>query len=213
MWRLSSVSEVHQSTFFVKENAPCVLTLGGHSWQTKYIDWARRKAYVEPTELRGKSQWLSSVQPLHFDLCQAITRVLVSDDSSVRLSRRALDLMEELREEYDWVEPSKTFLITYDDGCVVWWTFAGKLVNAAIAATLSGEAEKVVSDNLSVGFSGVIDLVALKRAISSTVLAVPSSVIVPLDEQFVEELKFGECLPQSIRERELAVRYDVSQQV
>jgi ATP-dependent helicase Lhr and Lhr-like helicase len=207
------IGEVHQSTFIVKEDGPCVLTLGGRSWQTKYIDWPRRKAYVEPTELRGRSQWLSSGQPLHFELCQAITRVLVRGDMPVTLSHRARELMEELRDEYDWVEPSKTFLITYDDGYVVWWTFAGKLVNAAIATALEDEAAKVVSDNLSVGFSGGIELEQLKASISKMVLNNPTNLLVPLDESFIDELKFSECLPQRAKEIELAERYDVSCQV
>lgn len=207
------IGEVHQSTFIVKEDGPCVLTLGGRSWQTKYIDWPRRKAYVEPTELRGKSQWLSSGQPFHFELCQAITRVLANVDVPVTLSLRARELIEELRDEYDWVEPNKTFLITYEDGYVVWWTFAGKLVNAAIAAVLDDEALKVVSDNLSVSFSGGIELEQLKASISKMVLNNPTNLLVPLDESFIDELKFSECLPQRVKETELAERYDVSRQV
>ncbi|RLJ22037.1 ATP-dependent helicase [bacterium endosymbiont of Escarpia laminata] len=207
------IGEVHQSTFIVKEDAPSVLTLGGRSWQTKYIDWPRRKAYVEPTELRGRSQWLSSGQPLHFELCQAITRVLARDDAPVGFSRRAEVLMGEMREEYDWVEPAKTFLISYDDGYVVWWTFAGKLANAAIATALGDEAEKVVSDNLSVSFSGGIELEQLKNSISKMVLNNPTNLLVPLDESFIVELKFSECLPKKVRETELAERYDVSCQI
>ena len=207
------IGEVHQSTFIVKEDAPSVLTLGGRSWQTKYIDWPRRKAYVEPTELRGRSQWLSSGQPLHFELCQAITRVLARDDEPVIFSRRAEVLMGELREEYDWVEPAKTFLISYDDGYVVWWTFAGKLANAAIATALGDEAEKVVSDNLSVSFSGRIELEQVKNSISKMILNNPTNLLVPLDESFIVELKFSECLPQKVRETELAERYDVSRQI
>ncbi|MCU7804188.1 MAG: DEAD/DEAH box helicase [Candidatus Thiodiazotropha sp. (ex Lucinoma borealis)] len=207
------IGEVHQSTFIVKEGGPCVLTLGGHSWQTKYIDWPRRKAYVEPTELRGRSQWLSSGQPLHYELCQAITRVLAREDIPVVFSHRAIGLMEELREEYGWVEPNKTFLITYDDNYIVWWTFAGNLVNAAIATALGEEAEKVVSDNLSVSFSSVIELDRLKNAIEEMVLKNPENLFVPLDEDFVDELKFSECLPQAAKEAELAVRYEVSRQV
>ena len=207
------IGEVHQSTFIVKEEGPCVLTLGGRSWQTKYIDWPRRKAYVEPTKLKGRSQWLSSGQPLNFELCQAITRVLARDEVPVNYSRRATELMAEVREEYDWIEPGKSFLITYDDGYVVWWTFAGKLVNAAIASALVGEAGKVVSDNLSVSFSGTVSLDSLKRAIMDVVLTNRANLSVPLDESFVDELKFSECLPQAVKELELAERYDVSRQV
>jgi ATP-dependent Lhr-like helicase len=118
--------------------------------------------------------------------------------------------MEALWEEYDWVEPNKTFLIAYDDGSVVWWTFAGKLVNAAIATVLGGEAEKVASDNLSVSFSGAAPLASLRDAIKTKILADPTTPFVPLDEKFVDELKFGACLPPATKEKELAERYDIS---
>ncbi|MEW8051277.1 MAG: DEAD/DEAH box helicase [Candidatus Thiodiazotropha sp.] len=206
------IGEVHQTTFILKEDAPSVLTLGGRSWQTKYVDWPRRKAYVEPTELRGKSQWLSSEQPLHFHLCQAFARVLACNDTPVTFSKRAMELMETLRYEYDWVEAGKTFLISYEEDHVVWWTFAGKLINASIAEAMAGEVKKVVSDNLSISFTGAVDLESLKSAIKDNVLSDSSELVIPLDEEFIAELKFGECLPQSCRDEELAARYDFSDQ-
>jgi len=204
------IGEVHQSTFIVREESPSVLTLGGRSWQTKYIDWARRKAYVEPTELRGRSQWLSSGQPLGFDLCQAISRVLAQEAVPVAFSKRASEMMDEVSEDYDWIEVNKTFLISYADGQIVWWTFAGKLVNAAIASALTDEAEFVESDNLSVSFAGGIDLDSIKNSITNFVLDDTVQVSVPLDESFVDELKFGECLPQRTKEMELTARFDAS---
>ncbi len=204
------IGEVHQTTFITKEDGPCILTLGGRSWQTKYIDWPRRKAYVEPTDLRGRSQWLSSGQPMHFELCQAIPRLLIREDLPVTFTRRATELMEELRDEYDWAAPARTFLISYDDGYIVWWTFAGKLVNAAIAAAFSGEAKKVVFDNLSVAFYGTVDLMSLKDTIASKLKTQQSAFLIPLDENFIAELKFSECLSTDLKEMELATRYDVS---
>lgn len=204
------VGEVHQSTFILKQDVPSVLTLAGRSWQTKYIDWPRRKAYVEPTELRGRSLWLSAGQPLHFELCQAIPRVLSREDTPVKFSKRAMKLMETLRVEYDWVEPESTFLISYGDGHIVWWTFGGQLANASIAEALADEAEKVVSDNLAVSFSGATNLESLRAAIHNVVLDESIGLEVPLDAEFIDELKFGECLPARLREQELAARYDVS---
>lgn len=203
------IGEVHQATFVVKENYPCVLSLGGRAWQVKYIDWGRRKAYVEPTELRGKSQWLSSGQPLSFELSQGVARVLAREGGPVSFSKRAIDLMEELREEYDWVEPEKTFLISYEYDHMVWWTFSGKMINSAAANALAKEADKVTSDNLSVSFSGVADGKALKREILK-LLDKPEQLSIPLDDKFVDELKFNECLPASMKNLELAERYKIA---
>jgi ATP-dependent Lhr-like helicase len=204
------IGEVHQSTFIFKQDGPSVLTLAGRSWQTNYIDWPGRKAYVEPTELRGRSLWLSAGQPLHFELCQAISRILSRDDTPVAFSKRAMELMETLRAEYDWVEPENTFLISYEDGYIVWWTFAGRLANASIAEILADEADKVISDNLAVSFTGVTNMESLRAAIHDAVLNESMELEVPLDAEFIDELKFAECLPQSLRERELATRYDIS---
>lgn len=206
------LGEVHQTTFAVKENAPCVLTLGGRSWQTTYVDWPRRKAYVEPTELKGKSQWLSSGQTFHFDLCQAITRVLASDGMPVRFSKRAMELMEELREEYDWVETGKIFLIKYSQDYVVWWTFAGRLINTALADALNNEALKVTSDNLAISFTGAVNSESLKKRVQA-VLQRPEVLRVPLDEEFIGELKFHECLRQTDQESELGERYNILPQL
>ncbi|QVL48765.1 MAG: DEAD/DEAH box helicase [Thiocapsa sp.] len=208
------IGEVHQSTFILKEEGPAVLTLGGRSWATKYIDWPRRKAYVEPTELHGRSQWLSAGQPLHFRLCQAVARVLGGEEDAhedgVVFSRRAIEHMAALREEFDWVAPGKTFLIVYAHDRILWWTFAGRLLNAAIADALAGEAVKVTADNLAVSFTGALDPAALKKAIAEKVLAETAELALPLDEEFIAELKFGECLPDALRKREMAERYAVS---
>lgn len=207
------IGEVHQSTFIVREEGPAVLTLAGRSWATKYVDWPRHKAYVEPTELRGRSQWLSAGQPLHFALCQAVARVLARDDPPVAFSRRALGHMDGLREVFDWVEPGKTFLIAYAHDSLLWWTFAGRLMNAAIANALAGEASKVSADNLAISFRGTVDLESLKDAITEKVLSEHAELTLPLDEDFIAELKFSECLPPAMRELEIAARYDCSEAI
>lgn len=206
------LGEVHQTTFALKENSPCVLTLGGRSWKTNYIDWPRRKAYVEPTELKGRSQWLSSGQPFHFDLCQAIPRVLAREGFPVNFSQRAIALLGELREEYDWVEPGKTFLVSYAPDYIVWWTFAGKLINAALAAALDTEALKVVSDNLAISFTGAVNVESLKKIVQG-IFCEPEKLHIPIDEEFISELKFSECLSQAHRESELSERYNILPQL
>ena len=147
---------------------------------------------------------------MHFELCQAIPRVLVGTNSPVKFTKRAQGLMEELREEYAWVEPKKTFLVTYENGGVIWWTFAGQLVNAAFAHALTNQAGKVAFDNLTVSFSGGVVVEELKVAIREIIIGVSNDLEIPLDDDFIEELKFGECLPQRLKDLELAERFDVS---
>lgn len=97
------LGEVHELTFAVGDTeSPTLLTLGGRNWSTTYVDWPRRRAFVEATELRGRSQWLGSVQPMHFELCQAIESELLSTEVPDGYSKRASTLLEGLREEFGW---------------------------------------------------------------------------------------------------------------
>ena len=205
------LGEVHQITFTIKDEGPAVLTLGGRSWQTKYIDWPRKRAFVEPTENRGRSQWLSAGQPMHFPMCQAIANIFTQEEVPDGLSNRALELLEKLRDEFDWVEPGKTSLLYDEDGNGTWWTFAGKLFNASMAESLAGEADKVTTDNLGISFTRIYNVKTLVDKIRSALRDSSENVIVPLEEEFIQELKFSECLSQKNIDWELAQRYQVDE--
>src|SRR5690606_21591430 len=110
--------------------------------------------FVEPTDIKGRSQWLSMGQPLHFAMCQSIQRVLASDDAYPWLSNRAVELLESLKQEFDWVEDGKT-VITYTEDNTTWWTFGGRLFNSTVSHLLASESEQVKNDNLAVEFIGV----------------------------------------------------------
>ena len=203
------IGEVHQLTFAVKDEGPALLTLGGRSWQATYIDWARKKAYVEPSESRGRSQWISAGQPMHYEMCQSIARILLEKGDPVFLSDRSKDLLEQLLEEFDWVEEGKSILLLDNDGNATWWTFAGKLLNSALHNALAGEADKIVDDNLSLSFYRVYDNESLVKKVSEVLDGEASDICLVLEEDFVQELKFAECLPQVEIDKELLARYSV----
>ncbi len=69
------LGNVHESTFYKKQDGPVILVLAGRSWKTNHLDWNRRIAYVEPTEERGRSRWIGEGQFLSFRVCQAIRHV------------------------------------------------------------------------------------------------------------------------------------------
>nr|MDT0250550.1 DEAD/DEAH box helicase [Endozoicomonas sp.] len=205
------LGEVHQITFTIKDEGPAVLTLGGRSWQTKYIDWPRKRAFVEPTENRGRSQWLSAGQPMHFQMCQTIAKVLSETSIPDGLSSRAASLLEGLRDEFGWVDYGTTTILYDDDGNAVWWTFAGKLFNASMAESLASEAEKISTDNLGISFTRVYDIKILLKKIRKVLAGSSDDVTVPLEEDFIQELKFSECLTQENIDWELAERYRVGE--
>ncbi|MCQ4230121.1 ATP-dependent helicase, partial [Pseudomonas stutzeri] len=203
------LGEVHQLTFAVRDNGPALLTLGGRSWQTIYIDWPRKKAFVEPSEVRGKSQWVSDAQPLRYELCRAIADVLISDLVPEGLSSRAQGLLADLRDQYGWMESGKSTLILDADGNAIWWNFAGKLLNSAMKDLLADEADKLFADNECMTFRHVYSAEALVRAIREILAGDAHNLAVLLDEAFVQELKFAECLSQKEIDRELGERYSV----
>lgn len=203
------LGEVHELTFAVGDEGPALLTLGGRSWVTTYIDWPRRKAYVEPTDMKGRSQWLSNGQPLSFEVCQAIANVLSSTSPVEGLSKRAVELIDLIRNDFDWVEKQKTTIVIDEDQNVTWWTFSGSMLNAAVANCLQGEAGKISFDNLSVTFNKPINFDELIRRIRSLLARPSSELLVPLDADFVQELKFSECLSQAMIDHEIKARYRV----
>lgn len=203
------LGEVHELTFAVGDTeSPALLTLGGRNWCTTYVDWPRRRAFVEPTELRGRSQWLGSGQPMHFELCQAIESELLSTDVPDGYSKRASTLLEGLREEFGWLEAGQTTVLVDSDRNATWWTFAGAVFNAAMADALGDLADKVSSDNLAISLTKVVDTSRLLERIR-LLLASEEGVMVevPLDAGFVQELKFSECLPQELVDGELSSRH------
>ena len=52
----SEIGQVHELTFQLKDEGPTVLTLGGRGWIVNHLDWPHRRAYVEPTDLAGRSR-------------------------------------------------------------------------------------------------------------------------------------------------------------
>ncbi len=202
------IGEVHQTTFAIKDDAPPVLTLGGRTWRLKHLDWSSRRAYVEPTDLHGRSQWLSGEQPLGFELCQAIPRVLCQEPPPVQLSQRGKALLEELKEQYEGVTPQNTLLMEGDDGRLTWWTFAGKIVNAALGQSIAPCVNSFTIGDLYISLSGNCIGSELADCIIKS-LKNAGRINVSLDEKFVAELKFSECLSGPTTELVLCSRYNV----
>lgn len=200
---------VHQSTFLLGQGEPIVLSLAGRAWETRYFDWKRRIAYVEPATGKGRSQWLGSDQPHSFELCRAMVRLLKLDKLPVRSTLRAQETYVQLKEDFAWVQSDGTFIVWIDDGSVIWWTFGGKLLNSAIGFVFMGEAERITTDNLAIRFANCKNREDLSRRIEALLSCPDTELRVPLDGNNVDELKFGECLSDDIVVGLLARRFDL----
>jgi hypothetical protein len=142
------IGQVHRLSFQVQGGQPMTLALGGHQWAVKHIDWDRRQAYVEPTELRGRSRWLGSGQPMHFALCQSIKGVLLEEVQAPGLSKRATGRLQELRADYLWLKAGQTSLV-HEGPATQWWTFAGALANGVLAKVLRDDGCTSTFDDFS----------------------------------------------------------------
>jgi ATP-dependent Lhr-like helicase len=211
-WGKQELGEVDQMTFATRDDGPALLTLGGRSWQTTYVDWPRKKAYVEPTDVRGKSQWLSGGQPMSYELSRSIADVLTAEDIPDGFSSRAQSLLETLRESYGWLEFGKSTLLFDGDGNAIWWNFASKLLNTAMKNVLTDKAEKITADNLCLVFRHIYGSEELKTAILCILSGEVENLAILLDEDFIKELKFSECLSQREIDRELSERYSVDEE-
>jgi ATP-dependent Lhr-like helicase len=119
-------------------HGPRRLLLGGRSWHVTYIDWNRRRCFVEPADSGGKARWTGlGIGGLSFDLSRAMREVLLGSDPPVRLTRRAVAQLAEAREQWGAaVHPGGTVITRMASEDVRWWTWAGYRANATLASTL-----------------------------------------------------------------------------
>lgn len=117
---------------------PRRLLLAGRSWQVTYVDWARRRCFVEPADGGGRARWTGSgLSGLSFPLTMAMREVLLGATPPVTVTRRASHHLAEIRAQHgDTVHPDATVVTRLVDGEARWWTWAGYRANATLASTL-----------------------------------------------------------------------------
>jgi len=196
---------VHPLTFQVRREGRPTLLLSGRSWEVSHVDWERRVAYVEPTKEKGRSRWLGSGIPLRFELCRAIQRVLRDGKLDVAVSGRAKAKLEELCDEFSWIDQDGTAVVRDRSGPPRWWTFAGLRANTVLGELVKSlRADASREENLSIRLRdgvGVDDLRARIRAADAE-----NNHPMPVIDEALESLKFGACLPAHLVQQTLRVR-------
>jgi ATP-dependent Lhr-like helicase len=172
--------------------------LGGRRWSVKHVDWDRRQAFVEPTEQRGRSRWLGTGKLLSFTLCQAIKSVLTEEGLTPHLSKRGTARLEELREDFAWVNEGETSLVT-DQFASRWWTFAGSLVNACFGNAFIETGYRIRFDDFAVRIEPANGAANLIRKISKSVRERPVLLATQAVEQMADRIKFVDCVPPLLR--------------
>lgn len=196
-------------------DGPRVIALAGRSWLVTYTDWRRRRVFVEPSDLRGTARWSGTGQPLTFALTDAMRRVLLDGTcGSAKLSRRATDALARVRDEQSDTVSAHGNLITFDPARGRrWWTWAGARANAQLAAAIESVAPGVVESGLRtsnrfVALQTESSLQGLRAALEAVGRpgGALDTVLVPVDDEALKQLKFSELLPPELARSCLALR-------
>lgn len=184
---------------------PRLLLLGGRSWRVTWIDWKRRRCFVEPADSGGRAKWFSpGVSGGSFALSRAARDVLLGADPPVTLTRRAQHAIAELRDDREGSVHSGGTVIGRRGVDLRWWTWAGYRANATLAATLSGLAdEKQSFDDFSIRLRTDVtrDMWRTSTADVTQRLCLPE-----IDERALAGLKFSAALPHHLAVSTLARR-------
>ncbi|MFH8288058.1 DEAD/DEAH box helicase [Streptomyces antibioticus] len=185
---------------------PRRLLLGGRSWQVTYIDWLRKRVFVEPADGGGIAKWMNGgVAGLSHTLTRAMREVLLGAAPPVSLTRRAEACLAEQRETDapGTVHPGGT-LITRVGSDVRWWTWAGYRANATLAATLQSVTDPLqrptdswlrLRENLTPA-----DWRAARENVGENL------VLPDVDRRAVRGLKFSAALPERLAVATVASR-------
>ncbi|MFJ2716735.1 DEAD/DEAH box helicase [Streptomyces sp. NPDC087437] len=204
----TEIGRMDPSVLTEERPGPRRLLLAGRSWQVTFIDWRRKRVFVEPVESGGIAKWSSgTLAGLSYALTRAMRDVLLGADPKVSLTRRAEVCLQEWREEDapHLVHPGGTVIARRGDD-VRWWTWAGYRANATLSATLSSIADPIqrptdcylrLREDLSPD---------MWRAALDTVQATPALVLPDVDQRAVRGLKFSAALPQRLAVATLSAR-------
>ncbi|WP_052172965.1 DEAD/DEAH box helicase [Nocardia sp. BMG111209] len=190
---------------------PRLLLLAGRSWRVTYVDWKRRRLFVEPADSGGVAKWSTvGVRGLSEKLTRAMRAVLLGDDPEVSLTRRARAALTEERELRAGTVATDATLIIRDGGTARWWTWAGYRANATLAATLHAVADRDQRPtDFAIRLRADVTLEAWQsaiRAVDRDLLTLPD-----VDQRAVAGLKFSALLPEALATATVAARLaDVS---
>ena len=201
------VGFVDELTFVGKQEGDRVLLLGGRAWRVTHLDWQRKVAYVEMSQDRGRSRWKGAGQGLSFRLCQAVKRVLATDDTRSCWSQRARTQIDVVRGQFPWIASEASAVVAGPDSGMTWWTFAGQKANATLAPALAAIMQvPTTSDSLSIEFGRPPPSDTVQHAVEELRSRDPATLLPEVNDEALEAMKFSECLPRSLAFHVLGMR-------
>jgi ATP-dependent Lhr-like helicase len=194
---------------FLRHNGdePVVLSMGGRSWSVTSLDWNRREAFVVPAETKGKSQWQGGKIGMSWRFARAVHALLTNDQVSARWTNRARSTFESQRSHYDILRPEADVALSDSDlNEVRWFTFSGGMINTALADVIdeSGVEDVSVSD-FWIRAAGTLEA---RRVIDAVKSQTAEDIIecFKVSKDYLDNLKFNECLPEDIAQAILRAR-------
>jgi ATP-dependent Lhr-like helicase len=212
----SSIGMVDWLTVAVEEGRERrPLILSGRAWEIREVDFSVRRLFVVPSAAQGRARWYGHGRGLSLEMAQAVQDVLLSDDLSEDWSKRCQERMHGLREEYRAAGVGSRGLVHDSaEGHTTWWSFAGRFLNEAFAAVLHAEAGiEAKLDDFSLRFPGAVDVVKVGGVIRNLLANEEAMVRLPISQQWIDGLKFSECLPTRFAIAAARGRIHLSQKV
>lgn len=201
------IGQVDESALLAKQDGPRVLSLGGNAWKVNYIDWQRKIAFVEPTDVLGRTRWPGSGLGLSYKICKTMQSILCRSDDSDRWSKRCKSEIERLRDEFSWLQADSTSLLLESGDRWSWWTFAGAKANATLAYYLAQDLKSTVSsDGFSLKFSEGLTSDQIQAAQQVLIQTSPADLRPVAHEKAIRGLKFSECLSPRLADQVTSMR-------
>lgn len=204
----TEIGRMDPSVLTEERPGPRRLLLAGRNWQVTFIDWGRKRVFVEPVESGGVAKWSGgTLVGLSYALTRAMRDVLLGADPPVSLTRRAEVCLQEWRDEDapHVVHPGGTLLARQGKD-VRWWTWAGYRANATLSATLASIADPVQRPtDCYLRLREDLNTDMWRTAIDA-VQASPALVLPDVDHRAVRGLKFSAALPERLAVATLSMR-------
>lgn len=202
----NEVGRADPSVLLEERSGPRRLLLAGRSWQVTFIDWARKRCFVEPVDSGGVAKWMNvGVAGLSHALVRSMREVLLGADPPVSLTRRATAALQEAREVNApaQVHPGGS-LVVRKDAEARWWTWAGYRANATLAATLTTVADPVQRPTDT--YVRLREDLTAEQWSAARADAAERLVLPDVDVRAVQGLKFSDALPPRLAVATVAAR-------
>lgn len=187
-----------------KVEGPRIIGLAGQSWKVTYIDWKRRRCYVESSDIPARMRWMGDTAPMSFALARAERDIILGENPPVTISKRATEALQEVRADHSIEVSSRGLVLMREKDDVYWWTWAGARTNATLITALCGIAEESQSpDTFRVKLRGVEAAKALTEVLENVDW---STVLPAVSQAALQGLKFSEILPPDLAVATIAAR-------